>query len=73
MNYLNYAALFPDGSKFTYQHISDIADAMEEGNKEELGKFAYQISQLRAPEPYKGKGIIIKGQEKFLLRKRHTN
>ena len=38
-------------------------------NKRDLGQFASKIQQIKPPEPYKLKGIIIKGKEHLLIKK----
>jgi large subunit ribosomal protein L6 len=38
-------------------------------DKEKLSLFATQIRMLRPPEPYKGKGIMVKEKQHLIIRK----
>lgn len=51
----------PEG--ITVKAISNTEIELDGINKEKIGEFAANIRKVRAPEPYKGKGIKYKGEQ----------
>lgn len=50
----------PEG--LTVDQVSNTEINVKGINKEQVGKFASEIREVRKPEPYKGKGIRYKGE-----------
>jgi large subunit ribosomal protein L6 len=57
--------IIPDG--ITVEVIQNTTIILKSCDKEQLGLFAAKIRSWRPPEPYKGKGILYKGEQ--ILRK----
>merc|ERR1712087_944141 len=57
--------IVPDG--ITVEVIQNTTIILKSCDKEHLGLFAAKIRSWRPPEPYKGKGILYKGEQ--ILRK----
>ena len=57
--------IIPDG--ITVEVIQNTTIVLKSCDKEQLGLFAAKIRSWRPPEPYKGKGILYKGEQ--ILRK----
>nr|UBQ35331.1 ribosomal protein L6 [Thalassiosira sp.] len=57
--------IIPDG--ITVEVIQNTTIILKSCDKEQLGLFAAKVRSWRPPEPYKGKGILYKGEQ--ILRK----
>jgi len=57
--------IIPDG--ITVEVIQNTTIIIKSCDKEQLGLFAAKVRSWRPPEPYKGKGILYKGEQ--ILRK----